>query len=283
MVMAKADIAAAEGQIQQARSAYEQAIEELQTKEELQRRSPGVVAQRDIERLRNVVEGRQGGIVSAEAAKLAAETRLTTLLPAEKASVEAARAQAEVDLAKTVVYAGVSGRVEQFVLKVGDIVNPLGRPAGILVPTSVGERALIAGFGQIESQVMKVGMAAEVACASKPWTIIPMVVTQVQEYIAAGQVRAGEQLIDVQQVSRPGTLTVFMEPLYKDGLAGITPGSSCIANAYSSNHELLASGKVGLGRWIYLHIVDTVSIVHAMILRLQALVLPIRVLVFSGH
>lgn len=283
MVMAKADIAAAEGQIQQAKSAYEQAIEELQTKEELQRRSPGVVAQRDIERLRNVVEGRQGGIVSAEAAKLAAETRLTTLLPAEKASAEAVRAQAEVDLAKTVVYAGVSGRVEQFVLRVGDIVNPLGRPAGILVPSGSGGRALIAGFGQIEAQVMKVGMAAEVTCASKPWTIIPMVVTQVQEYIAAGQVRAGEQLIDVQQVSRPGTLTVFLEPLFKGGLEGITPGSSCIANAYSNNHELLTSGNLGFGKWIYLHIVDTVSLVHALILRLQALVLPIKVLVFSGH
>jgi multidrug resistance efflux pump len=177
----------------------------------------------------------------------------------------------------------VSGRVEQFVLRVGDIVNPLGRPAGILVPSGAGERALIAGFGQIEAQVIKVGMAAEVTCASKPWTIVPMVVTQVQGYIAAGQVRAGEQLIDVQQVSRPGTLTVFMEPLYKGGLDGITPGSSCIANAYSNNHDLLASGNVGFWKGIYLHIVDTVSIVHAMILRLQALVLPVKVLVFSGH
>jgi multidrug resistance efflux pump len=283
MVMARADIAAAGGQIQQAKSAHQQAIDELQTKEELQRRSPGVVAQREVDRLRNVVEARQGGMAAADAVKLAAETRLSTLLPAEKASAEATRAHAEADLAKTTIYAGVSGRVEQFVLRVGDIVNPLGRPAGILVPSGAGERALIAGFGQIEAQVIKVGMAAEVTCASKPWTIVPMVVTQVQGYIAAGQVRVGEQLIDVQQVSRPGTLTVFMEPLYKGGLDGITPGSSCIANAYSNNHDLLASGNVGFWKGIYLHIVDTVSIVHAMILRLQALVLPVKVLVFSGH
>ncbi len=38
-----------------------------------------------------------------------------------------------------------------------------------------------------------------------------------------------------------------------------------------------------MGRWLFLHMVDTVSIVHAMILRLQALVLPIKVLVFGGH
>ncbi len=92
---------------------------------------------------------------------------------------------------------------------------------------------------------MKVGMVAEVTCVSKPWTVIPMVVTGVQDYIAAGQFRGGEQLIDAQQVTRPGTILVFLEPLYEGGLDGVTPGSSCIANAYTSNHELIASGNIG--------------------------------------
>ena len=87
---------------------------------------------------------------------------------------------------------------------------------------------------------MKVGMIAEVTCVSKPFTIIPMVVTGVQDFIAAGQFRGGEQLIDAQQVTRPGTILVFLEPLYKGGLDGVTPGSSCIANAYTSNHDLIA-------------------------------------------
>ena len=64
---------------------------------------------------------------------------------------------------------------------------------------------------------------------------------------------------------------------------GVTPGSSCIANAYTSNHELLASNTIGFAKWIYLHIVDTVAIVHAMILRMQALLIPIKLLVFAGH
>jgi hypothetical protein len=34
---------------------------------------------------------------------------------------------------------------------------------------------------------------------------------------------------------------------------------------------------------LVLHAVDAVGLVHAMILRIQALVLPIRTLVFSGH
>jgi len=126
-------------------------------------------------------------------------------------------------------------------------------------------------------------MVAEVTCISKPLTIIPMVVTSVQDFIAAGQVRSTEQLIDVQTVTRPGTLTVFLEPLYKGGLDDVTAGSSCIANAYTNNHELLASNNVGSIKKVYLHTIDTIGIVHAMILRLQALVLPIKVLVGAAH
>jgi hypothetical protein len=126
-------------------------------------------------------------------------------------------------------------------------------------------------------------MTAEVTCISKPWTIIPMVVTQVQDYIAAGQVRTSEQLIDAQQVTRAGTLTAFLEPMYKGGLDGVAPGSSCIANAYTNNHDELARKDIGWGTWTFLHMVDTVALVHAMILRLQALVFPIQALVLSSH
>jgi hypothetical protein len=93
---------------------------------------------------------------------------------------------------------------------------------------------------------------------------------------------SSEQLIDPQQVTRPGTLLVMLEPLYQGGLDGVTPGSSCIANAYSSNHELLASKDIGTLRRAALHVIDAVALVHAMILRIQALVLPFRILVFSG-
>jgi multidrug resistance efflux pump len=283
MLVARADIAAAEGQIQQARSALGQAVDELRTKEELNRRNPNIVAAREIEKLQTAVDGRQGQLAAAEAAKVAAETRVSTLLPAEKESAEATLRQAQVDLEKTVVYAGVSGRVEQFVLQVGDIVNPFMRAAGVLIPAEHGRTALQAGFGQIEAQVMKVGMAAEVTCVSKPMVIIPMVVTRVQDFIAAGQFRAGEQLIDVAQAVKPGTIAVVLEPLFEGGLDGVTPGSRCIANAYTSNHERLAKEKLGAGTWFFLHAVDAVALVHAMLLRIQALVLPIQTLVFAGH
>jgi multidrug resistance efflux pump len=284
LVVARAEIQGAEGKIQEAKSAHQQALDELATKQELYKRSPGdVVTRREIEKLENLVEGRQGAVASAIASKDATQAKISTLLPAEKASAEAALAQAEVDLEKTVIRAGVGGRVEQFTLRVGDIVNPLMRPAGVLIPEGAGRRGVQAGFGQIEAQVIKVGMIAEVTCVSKPWTIIPMVVTGMQDFIAAGQFRAGEQLIDPQQVTRPGTLLVFLEPLYEGGLDGVTPGSSCIANAYTSNHDVIASNEVGAMRRAVLHAVDAVGLVHAMILRIQALLLPIQTLVFGGH
>ncbi|MDB5601770.1 MAG: secretion protein HlyD [Xanthobacteraceae bacterium] len=281
--VAQIDILKSEGQIQEAKSSHQQALDELETKRELQKRNPGMVPLREIERLEVTAQGRLGAITSATAAKQSATERVSAVLPAQKASAEAALAQAEVELDKTIVRAGVSGQVEQFALRVGDIVNPVMRPAGILIPEGAGKRSLQAGFGQIEAQIMKVGMTAEVTCVSKPWTIIPMVVTDVQDFIAAGQFRGGEQLIDAQQVTRPGTLLVFLEPLYKGGLDGVTPGSSCIANAYSSNHDLIVAKDTSATRRVVLHVVDALGLVHALILRLQALLLPFKTLVFSGH
>jgi multidrug resistance efflux pump len=283
MTVARADVQKADSQVEQAKSVYQQTTDELETKQELYRRNPGNVPLRDIEKLQVRQQGDLAAVAAAEAAKKSAQERVSTLLPAQKASAESALDQAQVELDKTVVRAGVSGRVEQFALRVGDLVNPLMRPAGILIPEGAGQRSLQAGFGQIEAQIMKPGMVAEVTCVSKPFTVIPMVVTNVQDYIAAGQFRGGEQLVDPTQVTKPGTLLVFLEPLFKGGIDDVTPGSSCIANAYSSNHDVIVAKDTGFFRRIALHTVDALGLLHALILRLQALVLPFQTLVFSGH
>ena len=62
----------------------------------------------------------------------------------------------------------------------------------------------------------------------------------------------------------------------------MTPGSSCIANAYTSNHGLLASKDIGFFRRTGLHLVDTGSNGARHASSNQALLLPIRTLVFSG-
>lgn len=283
LISARADVVKAEAQIGEAKASHQQAKDELDTKSELQRRNPGIVPQRDIEKLQVTVDQRQAGIDAANAARESAALRVSTLLPAEKASAEAAMAEAQVDLDKTYIRAGVDGRVEQFLLRTGDVVNQMMRPAGILIPEGAGRSVLQAGFGQIEAQVMKPGMIAEATCISKPWVIIPLVVTGVQDYIAAGQFRSGEQLVDPQSLRQPGTILVFLEPLYKGGLEGVTPGSSCIVNAYTSNHDLIADPKTGALKGFALHVVDATGLVHALLLRIQALLLPVKTLVLSGH
>ena len=283
MISAQSDVVKAEAQTQEAKANYQQAKDELDVKSELQSRNPGIVPQRDIDKLKVLVDQRQAGVDAASAAKQTATLQVSTLLPAQKASSQAALDQAQVDLDKTTIRAGVDGRVEQFFLRPGDLVAQIMRPAGILIPDGSGKTALQAGFGQIEAGVLKEGMVAEATCISKPWVIIPMVITSVQDYIAAGQFQGGQQLIEAQNGPKPGTILAFLEPLYKNGLDGVTPGSSCIVNAYTSNHEEIVAEHTSTSRAIALHVIDGVGLVHALLLRIQALLLPIKTLVLSGH
>jgi multidrug resistance efflux pump len=280
--LARADLAQADAKLIESQWQLEQAMDEFETKQELARTD--VASRREVERLGVLVRAREAAVAAANAAKAAVQARIDEQLPAQRASAEAALAQAEAELSKTEVRAGVTGRVEQFLLQAGDVVNPMLRPAGVLVPEGGGTRrlGLAAGFGQIEAQVMRPGMAAEAVCASLPWVVIPMVVTQVQPFIASGQLRGSDQLFDVQQFRVPGTVLAVLEPLYAGGLDGVVPGSSCIANAYTSNHELLAQPGIGFWRGLTLHAVDAVGVVHAVLLRIQALLMPFKVLVFSG-
>lgn len=283
MVQARADIQTSEGKVQEAQGAYDQAMDELRTKQELQRRNADVVAAREVERLQKLADGRQGSLFAAISAKKSAEARLSSLLPAQRASAEAALAQAQVDLNKTTVYAGMDGRMEQFLLRVGDVVTAINKPAGILIPKGAGLALLEAGFNQIEAQVVQVGMIAEATCVTMPMTIIPLVVSRVQPVIATGQIMATEQLADLTKVKQPGTVLAFLEPLYAGGLDGVPPGSSCFANLYSNHHEQIVSENTGTLERTYLHIVDAVALVHALVLRMQAVVLPLKTLVFGEH
>jgi hypothetical protein len=54
-------------------------------------------------------------------------------------------------------------------------------------------------------------------------------------------------------------------------------------NAYTSNHDIIADKETGTLKGIGLHAIDAVGLVHAMLLRIQALLMPIKTLVLSGH
>jgi hypothetical protein len=110
-----------------------------------------------------------------------------------------------------------------------------------------------------------------------------MVIVEVQDVIASGQIRPTDGLLDVQARNTPGTIVAVLEPIYPGRTDDIPPGSRCIANAYTSNHDRLDDPELGFGHKTFLHVVDTVGLIHAAGLRIRALLLPLQVLVFSGH
>jgi len=281
MIVAESQLAEAEGRIAQARGALQQAQDEFDTRAELMRRNASAIAQRDVDRAQVAVDTAQGAVDAAVAGKASVQSQIDFALPAAKASAEASLAEAQVALDKSLVVAGTDGIVQQFALRAGDVVNPMLRPAGILVPDR-HVTGLAAGFGQIEAQVIKVGMVGEVTCAAIPFTVIPMVVTDVQDVVASGQIRPTDQLQDMATFARPGTITAIMEPLFEGGLDRLPQGSACIANAYTSNHDALQDPEIGAFRAFVLHAIDATGLVHAALLRLQALILPVRTLVLSG-
>ncbi len=268
--------------VEQAESDLQQAKDEYETKNELNKRDASSISRREVERLRQVMQGRMAAVAAAEASRQSVQVKLDYLLPAERATAVASLDQAKVELSKTEVRAGVDGTLQQFSLRRGDIVNPLLRPAGILVPSEAGRVALIAGFGQIESDIVKVGMIGEATCTSRPFIIIPLVVTDVQTVIAGGQLRQTDQIIDVQSTATPGSITTFLQPLYQGQSLGIPPGGTCVANVYSNKHDELQKVAAFSPEWLLYHAIDATALVHALILRIQAAMLPVQTLVLGG-
>ncbi len=282
IIVAESELVSADAKIAQVQASLNQAQEDLDRQLTLKGQNSSVVAQREIDSLENAVAGQQAALNAANAAKQTLMTQIETLLPAQKASAEAQVRQAQDRLDDTLVTAQIDGNLQQFTLRVGEVVNPVMRSAGVLIPEDAGHERLVAGFGQIETNVLKVGMIGEVSCIARPFKIIPVVVIAVQDVIASGQVRAGDQLVDVQQLSNPGTITAVLEPLYPGQYGRILPGSSCVANVYTSTHDQLQSEEVGAFKGIFLHAVEATGLVHALILRMQAVVAPVKTLVLSG-
>jgi multidrug resistance efflux pump len=283
IAVTRTELVTADAQIAQAEAALKQATDELTRQLALRERDPGVVTQRQIDTLQSNVDGRQAALEATRAQKQSLDAQITVLLPAQQAAAEASVAEAQVLLDHRTVIASVDGRLTQFTLRPGDILNPNFRSAGVLVPKNAGQGYLQAGFSQIEAQVLKPGMTAEALCLSQPFAVIPMVVTGVQSVIATGQFQATDRLVDPAAAPPPGSVLTFLEPMFDGGFDQVPPGSSCIVNAYTSNHERLHSDEdLSTGMRVWLHAVDTVGIVHAILLRSQALLMPVRALVLSG-
>lgn len=280
--VAQAELAAAEGNIVASESQLKQSQDELSRRQDLATRNQNVVSDQELERLRLTVEGFSGTLDAIKAQRDAIQARLRVLLPAQKSSAEAALAQAETEIAKSTVYAGTNGTVRQFKLKPGDLVNPILRPVGILVPEGSGRGRFQAGFGQISAQILHIGTVVEITGASKPLAVIPMAVTEIQSAIAGGQLRPSDQLIDIQDRARPGTILTVLEPIYAGHANYVPPGSRCIGVAYSNHDKAISSGEISGFLVLLTRIVDGMGIANALVIRIQSLLLPVKVLVFPN-
>ncbi len=282
LVLAKSELEAAEGDIRAAQGGLLKAEDELERREELARRNSVVVTPQELEALRATRKSRQGQLDAAQAKRDVVQARISTLMPAERKRAEAELAQAETEIKQATVFAGTDGTLKQFVLKPGDIVNPILRPAGILVPTSSGRGRFIASFQQINAQVLHVGMLAEITCPSQPLSVIPMRMTKIQDAITTGQIRPTDQLIELEERLRPGTILVVLETIFEGQADAILRGSSCVGVAYTSHAKQIASGEItGLSAFL-MWLVDGMGIANAIVIRAQALILPIRTIIFPS-
>lgn len=283
MAQAQFELRVAKGNIRVAEGALRDAQDELKRREELYERNPDVVTQQQLVSLRATAQSRGGAVDAAKAKREVVEAQISTGLPAQRASAEAALAEAETEIEKATVFAGTDGTVKQFKLKPGDIVNPILRPAGILVPASAGRGRFQATFRQISAQVLHAGMITEITCPSKPLTVIPMVVTEIQDAIAIGQIRPTDQLIEFEERARPGTILTILEPIFESSNAyDIPAGSVCFGVAYTSHAAEIEAGQITGLRAVAMRIVDGMGIANAIVIRAQALLMPIRDVVFSG-
>lgn len=285
IVMAAADLEAATATVAQAKALADEYAKDLARTQELMNRGSSAVSQQQLDQQQAQADAQQAAVDVALSQEASARTQVETLLPAQKASAEAAVRQAQVEVDLTTVYAGTSGQLEQFALKPGDYVSSLLRPAGLIVPDGVGSghARMQAGFGQISARVLKKGMITEVLCVSVPYTIIPMVIVDIQAVIAGAAVRPTDSIVDLSQRQVPGTVLVAMEPLYENGMDKVIPGSTCMANAYTNNHERIETDKsLTSVQKFGLHVIETIGLVHAFGLRLRAVIMPVQKLVLTG-
>ncbi|MGI9369860.1 MAG: HlyD family secretion protein [Ruegeria sp.] len=277
-----AEIAGVQSQLAAAEADLVQASDDLSRRQEIAERNSAVVSEQELEQLQTAVERAEAQRDVAIASLEAVQARQSLVLPAQKETAQAMLREASNEIDKSTVFASVDGTVKQFLLKPGDIVNPILRPAGILVPTTTGEGRFVAAFGQISANILRRGMLVEITCASKPLSVIPMVVDDLQGAIAAGQFRPGDALLDLQDRARPGTVTAFLAPLYPEQVADVPLGSACVGVAYSNRSEQIANGEISGFSAFITRIVDGMGIANALVIRGQAIILPVKVLVFSG-
>ncbi|PIV77610.1 MAG: hypothetical protein COW54_13865 [Rhodobacteraceae bacterium CG17_big_fil_post_rev_8_21_14_2_50_63_15] len=86
----------------------------------------------------------------------------------------------------------------------------------------------------------------------------------------------------IERTLDPETIMSVRDDVACSVTRAIAPGSTCMANLYTSNHDRLQTEDLSTAKFITLHVIDAVGLVHAMLLRLQVMIIPVRSLVLTG-
>ena len=115
-----------------------------------------------------------------------------------------------------------------------------------------------------------------------PFKVVPMVVTDVQDVIASGQVRPTDQLMDAAAFAVPARSPPSWSRSSRAASTACRRGAAASPTPTPRNHDALQDPEIGAFHAFVLHAIDATGLVHAAILRMQALILPVRTLVLSG-
>ena len=213
------------------------------------------------------MKAQEAGLTEARIALREAQLQLVSILPAQRQSAIAQVNKAQVKLDETQTRSLVSGTIQQVTLNVGDRASMFAiRPSMVIVPDR--NPVIVAGFSQVARAVLRVGMAAEIACTSNVNiemrnSILQARVSAIQDVIASGQLQPTGKLLEPRDLPRQGELVVFLKLEHPEQEALLQAGSDCIVQAYTTHVTGFLEGT------FLASVFEDLGIEKALLLRIQ--------------
>ncbi|WP_346892040.1 HlyD family secretion protein [uncultured Roseibium sp.] len=266
-VLAQAQVRSAQAALDREAAILQQAVEVFKDQEELRIRKSAAYTAHNYEAAVADKAAAEAKVAQTQAELDQANLQLEEVLPAQRASANAALEQARVELEKTVVRSWVSGTIDQLTLHVGARASQLASsPAMLIIPDrdDAHPKRVVAGFSQVARSVLYVGMPAEVACdtnfnVAMVDAVLPARIAAIQPEIATGQVTTTGRLLEPSQFAARGEVTVLLDMVYPEHEDLLVNGSGCIVQTYDRN----------LGHGIMGHILGGLGIIKAWGLRIK--------------
>jgi multidrug resistance efflux pump len=232
----------AEGKVQEVTAGRDRTQQQYERYEEANRAAVKPFSEAQVEQLRQLYLAKEAELSSALANARQAKLAFASQIEGEHTSVAQLRAQlaeAEYNLAQTVVRAPTDGFVTQLLLRPGMMAVPVPlRPVMIFVHAE--QTVFVAGFQQNSLQRIKPGYEAEIAFDAIPGRVFKAKVQSIIDVIAQGQLQASGTLIDAASRGEPGTAAVPIEIVDDHTGYHLPPGSTGEVAVYSDHWHMLA-------------------------------------------